>query len=198
MTAVARSIDSFASRYDQALTALVPFFLSASCTNEDSARQAAKSILDGHRAATPKELQLAAEIVAYSWAALCCLSAGATVRQGDVDEMLNWQDSAIKLNRLSTKSTKALEARKKERAKNPNGISAESTRWDEGAFQLGINRALEKVMAANAQLQAFTAAMAPAPNAAPAPVQPKAPKVKMPILFAEQMTPAVLAKRARH
>jgi hypothetical protein len=196
MTDTARSRDSFARRYDQALAALVPFFLSASCTDENSARQAAKSVLDGHRAVTPKELQLAAEIVAYGWAALACLSAGATVRHGNVHEMLNWQDSAIKLNRLSMKSTKALEARQKERAKNPNGVSAENTPWDEGAFQLGINRALEKVVAANEQLRVFTAAMAPAPRVAL--VEPKAPKMKMPLLFAEQMTPAVLAKRARH
>lgn len=194
MSDTSRSTLSFEHRYNQALAALAPFFMNDPSTDVETAREAAKSILDCHRAATPKELQLATEIVAFGWAALACLSAGAAVKSNSLDEMMDWQDSAIKLNRLSMKSTKALEVRQKERAKNPRAMTPENTRWDEGAFQLAINRALEKVTEANAKLKVFMAEMTPA-AAVPVPVEPK---VKMPILFAEQMTPSVLARRARH
>ena len=185
---------SLAHRYDQALAALVPFFLNDPNGDAAVAREAAKSVLDCYQAVTPKELQLATEVVAYGWASLACLSAGSAVKDVSIDEMLDWQDSAIKLNRLCMKSTKALEMRQKERTKNPKAMTPENTRWDEGAFQLGMNRALEKVMLAHSKLAAFMAAMAPV---APKPV-PVEPKIKFPILFAEQMTPSVLARRARH
>jgi hypothetical protein len=193
MSDTSSSTLSFEHRYNQALAALVPFFLNETIADAETAREAAKSILDCHHAATPKELQLATEIVAYGWGSLACLGAASAVKQVSLDEMMDWQDSAIKLNSLCMKSTRALEARQKERAKNPKGMKPENLLWDEGAFQLGINRALEKVMLAHAKLKAFMDSITP-----PTPVVVVKPKVKMPILFAEQMTPSVLARRARH
>jgi hypothetical protein len=96
------------------------------------------------------------------------------------------QDDAILLNRLALKATKTLEVRQKERAKNPGAMTLENTKWDEGAFQLAINQALDKYNDANAKLAAYMASL-----------EPVVPKTKLAILSAEQMTPAVLARRAQ-
>lgn len=187
---------TLARRYDQALAALVPFFLNYPNGDAAAAREAAKIRLDCHKAATPRELQLATELIAYGWAFLACLSAASSVKDTSIDEMLDWQDAAIAIERLSTKTTKALETLQKERTKNPKAMTVENTRWDEGAFQLGMNRALEKMMLAHTKIAAFKAAMAPC-AAKPVPVA-VVPKIKFPSLSAQQMTSSVLARRARH
>jgi len=194
MSDTAGSSLSLAHRYEQALAALVPFFLNDPDGDAAAAREAAKSRLDCSKATTPKELQLATELVAYGWAFLICLSAASSVKQASIDEMLDWQDAAIAFHRLSTKTTKALEAHLKERTKNPKAMTVEKMRWDEGAFQLGINRALEKVVMARTKIAAFMAAKSPV-AAKPVAVVPK---IKFPSLSVERMTPSVLARRARH
>ena len=74
-------------------------------------------------------------------------------------------------------------------------MTLENTKWDEGAFQLAINQALDAYNDASAKLAAYMATLEPAaPKTAPEPV---APKTKLPILSAEPMTPSVLARRAR-
>ena len=74
-------------------------------------------------------------------------------------------------------------------------MTVENTQWDEGAFQLAINQALDAYNDASAKLAAYMATLEPvAPKATPEPV---APKTKLPFLSAEQMTPSVLARRAR-
>jgi len=188
---------TLAHRYDQALAALVPFILNDPNGDAAAARDAAKAMLDCYKAATPKELQLATELVAYGWASMACLGAASAVRNASIDQMLDWQDAAIALQRLSTKTDKVLEACRKERTKNPKAMTVASTSWDEGGFQLRMNRTLEKVMLAQTKIAAFMAAMAP-PTAKPVPVAEAAPKIKFPSLSAQQMTPSVLARRARH
>jgi hypothetical protein len=170
----------------QAIAALVPFFVDSSTGDEAAARLVAEGLLDDYRPATPKELQLAAQIVALGWASLACLSAAMVVKDKSLDEMLRLQGYALGLDRLSQKTTKALEARRKERAKTPNGMPEENTRWDEGAFQLSINQALEKMNEANTKLAAFMAALTP-----------PAKTTKLPFLSGEPMTPSILARRRR-
>lgn len=174
----------------QAVAALVPFFLDGPAGDVRTARLAAEGMLDEYKAVTPKELQLATQIVALGWAALACLRTAAAAKNLSIDGMLDLQDTAIALNRSCMKATKALDIRRKERAKNPQAMTLENTKWDEGAFQLAINQALDSYNDANAKLAAYMAT--PAPVAAPV-VQ----KTKLPILSAEQMTPSVLARRAR-
>jgi hypothetical protein len=70
---------------------------------------------------------------------------------------------------------------------NPKAMTVENTKWDEGVFQLTINQALETLTDANAGLAAYMNAPAPVVQ------RPKLP----PILSAEPMTPAVLARRSR-
>jgi hypothetical protein len=168
---------------EQAIAALVPFFVTAGSNDDTAARMVAQGVLDEYHAATPKELQLAAEIIAASWASLACLSAGMVVKDSSLEAMMRFQDYALKLDRSSQKATKTLEARRKERAKNPAGMAEENTSWDEGAFQLAINQALEKLHEANAKLAVYMAALMPAEK-----------KPKLSFAFGEPMTPSVLAR----
>jgi len=170
-----------------AIATLVPFFADGSAGDEQNARVAAAGLLNDYNAATPKELQLSTQIIALGWAAMACLRTAVAAKNLSVAEKLRLQDTAIALDRSSQKSTRALAARRKERTKNPNALTRENTKWDEGVFQLTINQALEKLTDANAKLAADMAT-----RAAPGVQTPK-----LPILFPEQMTPSVLPRRAR-
>jgi hypothetical protein len=169
----------------QAIAALVPFFVDARTSDEAAARVLAESMLDEYKAGTPKELQLSTQIIALGWASLACLSAAMVVKDASLEEMLRLQDAALGLHRSSHKATKALEARRKDRATNPRALTPENLRWDEGAFQLAINHAMEKLQRANAKLAGFMGA-------------PTEQKPKLSFLSSEPMTPAVLARRRRH
>jgi hypothetical protein len=178
---------SLADFRNRATAALEPFFAEAPGGQMEGARSLAESMLDEYNAQTPRELQLAAQIIALGWTSLACLSAAMTVRDKSLDEMLDLQDVAIKLSRAKEKATKALDARREERAKKPRAMTPENTRWDEGAFQLSINQTLDAFLGASAKVKAFMATVTPAQKKKP----------KLPIGFAEQMTPSVLARRAR-
>jgi hypothetical protein len=186
-SAASSSGPSAARLRDQAIAALVPFFIDGHAGDERTAHVVAEGLLDDYQPATPKELQLSAQIIALGWASLACVSASMVVKDQSLEEMLRLQGHALALDRLSQKSTKALEARRKERARSPDAMTPESTAWDDGAFQLAINQALEKMHDANARLAAFMATLKPA--------DPPAPKLGP--LFGEPMTPAVLARRRR-
>jgi hypothetical protein len=187
MSEATGSIQSPQRLRELALVALVPFFTDGSTNDVKAARLMAEGSLDEYNAATPKELQLATQIIAFGWAVLACLRAGSAATSVSVKEMMYWQDVAMALNRALMKATKALDARRKERAKNPKAMTPENTKWDEGAFQLAINQALEKLNAANAKFAVYM------PELAPVVQTPK-----LDFLFAEPMTPSVLARRARH
>ena len=173
---------------DQAIAALVPFFIDGPSSDLGTIRVAVASILDGYDAATPKELQLVTEIIAYGWAALACLRTAMAAKNLSVDDVLRLQNHAIALDRSSQKATRLLEARQKERARNWQAMPPEKIQWDEGGFQLAINQAQEKLNNANAKLAAYMATLTP--------VAP--PTAKMAIHHAEPMTKSVLARRARH
>lgn len=136
------------------LAALVPVFVDGATGCETTARVAAEALLDEYNAATPKELQLAAQIIAANWAALACLGA-ASAKHLSVKEMLRWQGDALALHRTSEKTTKALQARRKQRATTPKAMTDANTTWDEGVFQRAINQALEKLTDANAKIAAY-------------------------------------------
>ncbi len=170
---------------DEAVAALVPFFIDGAVGDELAARAVAEGLLDDYQAATPKELQLSAQIIALGWASLACVSASMAVKDQSLEEMLRLQGYAVALDRLSQKSTKALEARRKERARDPGGMAPENTLWDEGAFQSVIGQAAERMSEAKTKLAAFMAALLPS-------ITPK-----LSGLIGEPMTPAVLARRRR-
>nr|WP_294510219.1 hypothetical protein [uncultured Rhodopila sp.] len=174
---------------EQTAAALAPFFMEGPGSDADiaGATATAAQLLEDYDPQTPKELQLAAQIVAFSFAALACLGAAATVRVQDLDVMLDLQDSAIALDTLSEKSTKALEARRRERERAPDRMSAANTQWDNAAFQSAIGRALEKFLYASSKIPAVRE-MPEKPAVAEKPA-------KLPILSAEPMTLSVLARR---
>jgi hypothetical protein len=177
---------SFERLRAHAIAALVPFFSDGPTNDVEGARLVAEGLLDDCNAATPKELQLATQRIALSWAAMACLRTAVAAKNLLVDDVLHLQDGALGLDRSSRKATNALQACRKERAKNPSAMTLENTKWDEGVFQLAINQALEKLTTANAKLAAYTATSAPVEQSS-----------KLSILSAEQMTPFVLARRAR-
>jgi hypothetical protein len=187
MTHPSNSTSSPSGLRDQAIAALVPFFSDGNAGDETTAHVVAEGLLDDYKAMTPKELQLSAQIIAFGWASLACVSASMVVKDQSLEEMLRLQGHAIALDRLSQKAIKALNARRKERAANPGGMTPASTGWDESSFRDAINQAREKMNEANAKLAAFMATVKPA--------EPPTPKLKP--LFGEPMTPAVLARRRR-
>jgi|SRR5271165_2737873 len=173
---------------DQAAAALAPFFMNGADGDTDLARAAAAAVLDDYHAMTPKELQLSTQIVGFGIAALACLTTAAMVRERDVDIMLDLQDSAIALNTLAQKSTKATDARRRERERAPHLMSAENSQWDNAGFQTAIGRALEKLLYAYARMPATSPVR---PVASAAAVKPE----KLPIQSAEPMTLSVLSRR---
>jgi hypothetical protein len=186
MTNIPRSTESAEHLREQAIAALVPFFVDGLTSDEAAARAVAEGIVDDYKAATPKELQLSTQIIAFGWASLACLSAAIVARDRSLEQMLRLQDAALALDRSTQKATKALEARRKERAKNPRAMYPESTQWDEGAFQLAIHQAMERMNEANAKLTAFLAA------------SPVEQQLKLSSQGGEPMTQAILARRRRH
>jgi hypothetical protein len=183
MTSARHAIPVPARLRDRAIGALVPFFVDAATADEIAARSVAAGVLDDYHAATPKELQLATQIIALGFASLGCLSAAMVVKDASLPEMLRLQGHALALDRASKKASKALEVLRKQRAKHPQAMVRESAEWDDTAFRSAIGQALERMTEANARLATFMAACAPKPKLSP--------------LFAEPMTKAVLARRAR-
>lgn len=143
-----------------ALAALVPFFVDGAAGCETAARLAAEALLDEYQAATPRELQLSAQIIASNLATLACLGA-ASAQNLSVRETLRLRNDALALHRKSEKATKALQARRKQRATDPKAMTLAHTRWDEGGFQLTINQALDKLTDANAKIAAYMDSLQP-------------------------------------
>src|SRR5271166_6328510 len=173
---------------DRATAALAPFFVNGADGDTVLARAAAAAVLDDYHAMTPKELQLSAQIVGFGFAALACLSTAAMLRDLDRGTMLDLQINAIALNRLAQKTTKALAARRRERERAPDLMSAENTEWDNAGFQTAIGRALEKLLYAYARMP-VTSPVRPVTSAAAVRLE------KLPILSAEPMTLSVLSRR---
>jgi hypothetical protein len=171
-----------------AVATLVPFFVDSPDSDPMAARLAAEAMLDGYNASTPKELQLSTQIIALGWAAMACLRAAVAAKNLSSDDVLRLQDNAIALDRSSQKATKALDARRKERAKKPKASTAADMRWDEGVFQLAINQALEKLTDANAKLAAYMASLSPGAAAS---------AKETPVPWGEQIKPSVAARRVR-
>jgi hypothetical protein len=183
MSNATSSIQSLDRLRARAIAALVPFFVDGPTSNLHSARTAAESLLDSYSATTPRELQLATQIIAFGWAAMACLQAAATAKNLSIDDTLRLQDDAIGLDGSSQRAIKSLEARRKGRTNNPKIANIEDTKWDEGVFQLAINQALDKLSDANAKVAADTASLGPV-----------TPKPGLPVSAGEQMTRSVLAK----
>jgi uncharacterized protein involved in outer membrane biogenesis len=167
----------------RAVAALMPFFLDGAGHNVAAARLAIIELLDDYQPATPQEIQLAAQIVALTWAAITCLRSGVAATNLSMQEVLNLQNSAIALERSSEKTAKTLAARQQQRAIDPRAMTAENIDWDEGMFQLVINQALDKMNDARVKLAISAPTLLPA-------IDPK-----FAFLAAEKMAQSVMARR---
>jgi hypothetical protein len=174
---------------EQAAAALAPFFMTGTDGETQAAQEAAAATLEDYAPMTPKELQLAAQSVAFSFAALACLGAAAMVRTEDLDMTLDLQESALAMDALADKNTRALEARQRERQRAPHLMSAANTQWDNAAFRKAIARALEKMLYADTKLAALH--QKAAATTSPAAPEPE----KLSVLSAEPMTLSLLARR---
>ncbi|WP_428487399.1 hypothetical protein [Rhodopila sp.] len=183
---------------DRVVARIAPFFDPDPSFHEATAREAARELLNGYNAATGKELQLAAQIAAFSMAVLDCLRCSMSQRGMPVQVILRMRNDAVKLDTMSAKSTKALEARQRERARG-QALGLEATQFDEAEFNAAIGKARDMVTFARAKLEAHrdghartvAAVVAPARSAPP----PAADAIALPPLLAEQMTPQVPARR---
>lgn len=199
MNAMADTVPSLQSAerlYARAIDALAPFF-SNMAADADSARSAAQNLLATYTFATPRELQLVTQVAALNCASVACMGAASVAARESLDAMLALQTTALALNTQSYECTKALDSVRRSRRRNPAGMKAEKILWDEGEFQLVINRALDKMNEASERIgrgQANTPPAAPAALAR----KPVLQRTNFAILDAERMTPAVLARRARH
>lgn len=168
---------------EQAASALAPFFLEGAHGDRSSAQSAAGTMLDSYNPVTPKEWQLAAQIVAYGFAALACLGSALAVKNLPIQELLDLQDAALALDRLAQKCTKDLEARRRERARTPLAMTPQNMQWDDAGFKAAMSKALAKMEHAASKM--------PQPVVTP----PKRKKPDLRIVSSEPMTSTVLARR---
>lgn len=167
----------------RAIAALMPFFLDGAGNDRKAAHLVINELLDDYQPATAKELQLAAQIIALTWAAVTCLRAGVGATNLSMREVLDLQNSAVALERSSQRTARDLVARQQGRAMHAHAMTPQVTEWDEGVFQLVINQALDKMNDARARLAAGSASLVLA-------LDPK-----LAFLAAEKMARSVLARR---
>lgn len=181
--------------HEQVVSHITPFFLDDASDDPVPAMEAARQTLVCYNAATGKELQLSAQIVAFSMASLDCLRCSMTERDMSIDDLLRIQGHAIALNGLAEKSRKALEARQRDRQRGQAATQA-TVQLDEAEFRAAIDKALRMVTFARAKLTAHQAGRPPASSiSATTPVPPAQKAPVLPARVAEQVTPDVLARR---
>lgn len=165
---------------EQAAEALFPFLAAGVDWNESLGKAVAFEAIDGYGPKTPREVQLSAQIVACSFAAISCLRSAVSARNLSTDMVLQLQDAALKLDEEAARSTAALEAKQRARQRAPQVMTHDSIAWDHSTFNRTINRALKHMREADSKM----ADMLPKPK----PIKPK-----LRVVAAEPMTTAVLA-----
>lgn len=164
---------------EQAAWALVPFFAEATKGDEYQAQGVALTVLEDYLPATPKEVQLAAQFIAYSFAALACLRAAKDL---PTQEVIALHDAALRLHRSGQKVTTLLDAHRRKRRKAPCPLTPAQTAWDDATFRSALGAALDQMKQAEDKVPGL-AAKRPAPR-----------KPKLKIVAAEPMTARVLAR----
>ncbi len=170
---------------EQAANALYPFVAFGVDGNETLGKAVAIQAIDGYAPKTPREIQLSAQIVACSFAAIACLRSAMAAKNLSVEAILNLQDAALALDEEAHRSTVALEAKQRARQRAPQIMTRESIAWDQAAFDKTMILALKRMRDADARI----ADILPKPT----PVRPKLRAVS-----AEPMTSSVLALLAGH
>jgi hypothetical protein len=176
---------------DRVISAITPFFIVDATTNDASAREAARHMLGDYNAATGRELQLAAQVVVFSFAALDCLRCSMTERDMPVEVLLRMRTNAVALNGLCEKSQKALDARQRDRGKGV-AFTSNAAQLDEAEFEAAISKARQMVAFARTKLEAHRVGKA---LAVAKPAVPVGPTLSTLLTGSQQVTPEVLARR---
>lgn len=142
-----------------ALATLAPFLMQTPADDEEDARQAATDLLEFYQPTTPRELQLATQAAALAWASLTLLGTGFQAANLSCAVMAEIHEAALKMEVLATNHGKALKAHRRQRGRSSaRRIRPDDQRWDEGEFQLVMNRAHDTVIAARARVALLKAA----------------------------------------
>jgi hypothetical protein len=168
---------------EQAANALYPFIAAGVAWNESLGRAVAYEAIDGYGPQTPREIQLSAQIVACSFAAIACLRSAMAAQNLSVAAILRLQEAALKLDDEAAKARVALETRQRERQRAPQGQTAGGIAWDDVAFNRTMNTALKRMREADSKI----------PELLPKP-KPIVPKLR--VVAAEPMTTSILATLA--
>lgn len=168
---------------EQAANALYPFVASGVAWNESLGRAVAYEAIDGYGPKTPREVQLSAQIVACSFAAIACLRSAVVAKNLSVAAILRLQEAALKLDDEAAKATVALESKQRERQRAPQTVTSDSVAWDHTTFNRTMNVALKRMREADSKI----AEILP---------KPKSITPKLRVVAAEPMTTAVLAALA--
>src|SRR4051812_5614669 len=168
---------------EQAANALYPFVAAGVEWNESLGRAVAYEAIDGYGPKTPREVQLSAQIVACSFAAIACLRSAMVAKNLSVAAILRLQEAALKLDDEAAKATVALESKQRERQRAPQTVTSDSVSWDHTTFNRTMNVALKRMREADSKL----AEILP---------KPKSTRPKLRVVGAEPMTTAVLAALA--
>ncbi len=168
---------------DQAANALYPFVAAGVEWNESLGRAVAYEAIDGYGPKTPREIQLSAQIVACSFAAIACLRSAMVAKNLSVAAILRLQEAALRLDDEAAKATVALESKQRERQRAPQTLTADSVAWDHTSFNRTMNVALKRMREADSKI----------PEILP---KPRPIKPKLRVITAEPMTTAVLAALA--
>ncbi|HET6605353.1 MAG TPA: hypothetical protein VFG62_01710 [Rhodopila sp.] len=166
---------------EQAANALYPFIAAGVSWDENLGRAVAYEAIDGYAPKTPREIQLSAQIVACSFAAIACLRSAMAAKNLSLAAILRLQEAALKLDDDAAKATAALETRQRERESAPQFQTAESVAWDHVAFNRTMSVALKRMREADSKI----------PEILPKPIKPK-----LRIVASEPMTTSVLAALA--
>ncbi len=98
---------------EQVVCHLAPFFLDAARGDSADAKAAAQAMLDGYDTQTTEQLQLAAQIIAFSFAALDSLRRAAAEPDLPVNIQLRLRGNANAMNRSAQQCRRALQLRRK-------------------------------------------------------------------------------------
>lgn len=169
---------------EQAATALYPFMAAGVDWNEDMAMAAAYQAIDCYGPQTPREVQLSAQIVACSFAAIACLRSAVAGKDLSATAILKLQDTALALDEQAHKATKALEAKQRERQRAPQALTEQSVAWDDTSFRRTLSSALKKMQEADAKIADLLPKRKPMPP-------------KLQVVASAPMTTAVLAELAQ-
>jgi hypothetical protein len=148
---------------EQAANALYPFIASGVDWDESLGKAVAFQAIDGYAPKTPREIQLSAQILACSFATICCVRSAMAAKNLSVEAVLNLQEAALALDEEAHRSTVALEAKQRERQRAPQVMTRDSVAWDHAAFNKTMNIALKRMRDADSKIADMLPKRTPAP-----------------------------------